>query len=182
MTWVSGLPAVATSAARPTSSIPRNAWAAAAALHASSATWRSPSVPFLKPIGIDSPEASWRWIWLSVVRAPIAPQATRSATYWGLMGSRNSVAAGVFQARLGVVDGAGAHDDEQPVVHTVHDGPDLVPAPPDHLGQAGLQGKFRHEVLRGGQRGELADAQVRGGVLGAGGCFDAHIRVLFRVR
>jgi hypothetical protein len=28
-------------------------------------------VPFLKPTGDDSPDASSRWIWLSVVRAPI---------------------------------------------------------------------------------------------------------------
>ena len=49
---------------------------------------------FLKPIGIDSPEASWRWTWLSVVRAPIAPQVTASAMYCGLIGSRNSQPAG----------------------------------------------------------------------------------------
>ena len=46
--------------------------------------------PFLKPIGIDSPDASWRWVWLSVVRAPIAPQATVSAMYCGVIGSRYS--------------------------------------------------------------------------------------------
>ena len=33
-----------------------------------------PSVPFLKPTGIDSPDAICRWSWLSVVRAPMAPQ------------------------------------------------------------------------------------------------------------
>ena len=54
----------------------------------------SPSVPFLKPTGQDRPEAIWRWIWLSVVRAPIAPQATRSAMYWGVITSRNSQAVG----------------------------------------------------------------------------------------
>ena len=43
---------------------------------------------------MDSPDASCRWIWLSVVRAPMAPQETRSAMYCGLMGSRNSVPAG----------------------------------------------------------------------------------------
>jgi len=37
-----------------------------------------PSVLFLKPTGQDRPEASSRWPWLSVVRAPIAPQLTRS--------------------------------------------------------------------------------------------------------
>ena len=38
------------------------------------AIWTPPSVPFLKPTGIDRPEASSRCTWLSVVRAPIAPQ------------------------------------------------------------------------------------------------------------
>ncbi len=90
----SGFPVVATSAAFPSASMPRKDCGAEAALSASSATWIPPSVPFLNPIGIDSPEASWRWICDSVVRAPIAPQLTRSAMYWGLIGSRNSVAAG----------------------------------------------------------------------------------------
>jgi hypothetical protein len=49
---------------------------ARAARMASAATWMLPSVPFLKPTGQLRPEASWRWLWLSVVRAPIAPQAT----------------------------------------------------------------------------------------------------------
>jgi hypothetical protein len=40
-----------------------------------------PAVPFLNPTGIERPEASWRWIWLSVVRAPIAPHATTSEMY-----------------------------------------------------------------------------------------------------
>src|SRR4029450_4838042 len=50
-----------------------------------------PSVLFLKPPGHDSPDASCRWIWLSVVRAPIAPQHTRSPKYCGEIGSRYSV-------------------------------------------------------------------------------------------
>jgi hypothetical protein len=33
-----------------------------------------PSVPFLKPIGKETPEASSLCSWDSVVRAPIAPQ------------------------------------------------------------------------------------------------------------
>ena len=41
---------------------------------ASMAICTLPSVPFLKPTGIDRPEASSRWTWLSVVRAPMAPQ------------------------------------------------------------------------------------------------------------
>ena len=53
-----------------------------------------PSVPFLKPIGIDKPEAISRWVWLSVVRAPMAVQLIRSAMYWGTTGSSSSVAAG----------------------------------------------------------------------------------------
>ena len=57
---------------------------------ASTATWTSPSVRFLKPTGIERPEPSWRWIWLSVVRAPIAPQETASEMYCGVIGSRNS--------------------------------------------------------------------------------------------
>ncbi|STT54943.1 Uncharacterised protein [Klebsiella pneumoniae] len=38
-----------------------------------------PSVPFLNPTGQESAEAISRWIWLSVVRAPMAPQLMRSA-------------------------------------------------------------------------------------------------------
>ena len=53
-----------------------------------------PSVRFLKPIGIERPEPSWRWVWLSEVRAPIAPQATVSEMYCGVIGSRNSQPTG----------------------------------------------------------------------------------------
>ncbi len=66
----------------------------AAARTASTATWTLPSVRFLKPTGIDSPEPSWRWIWLSTVRAPIAPQQTASEMYCGVIGSRNSQPTG----------------------------------------------------------------------------------------
>ena len=66
----------------------------AAACIASVAILMLPSVPFLKPIGADRPEASSRCTWLSVVRAPIAPQAIRSPMYCGLMTSRNSLPAG----------------------------------------------------------------------------------------
>lgn len=45
---------------------------------ASTATDMLPSVPFLKPIGKLEPEASSRWSCDSVVRAPMAPQDTRS--------------------------------------------------------------------------------------------------------
>ena len=36
------------------------------------ATFRLPSVPFLKPMGVESPLAISRWVCDSVVRAPIA--------------------------------------------------------------------------------------------------------------
>jgi hypothetical protein len=53
----------------------------------------------LKPTGIERPEASSRWTWLSVVRAPIAPQEIRSAKNCGVIGSRNFGAR--RQAELG---------------------------------------------------------------------------------
>ena len=53
--------------------------AAPPAWMASMAILTLPSVPFLKPIGADRPEASSRCTCDSVVRAPIAPQEIRSA-------------------------------------------------------------------------------------------------------
>jgi hypothetical protein len=100
MTWQSRLPRVWTIAERPCSSIPANAWLTAAARTASTATCTPPSVPFLNPTGIDRPEPSWRWIWLSVVRAPIAPQQTASEMYCGMIGSRNSQPIGTPRARM----------------------------------------------------------------------------------
>jgi hypothetical protein len=47
----------------------------------------------LKPTGIESPLAISRCVWLSVVRAPIAVQETRSAMYCGVIGSSSSVPA-----------------------------------------------------------------------------------------
>ena len=94
MTWQSGLPVVCRIAGMPASSMPAKACEAAAARTASTATWMLPSVRFLKPIGIERPEPSWRWVWLSVVRAPIAPQATVSEMYCGVIGSRNSQPTG----------------------------------------------------------------------------------------
>ena len=58
------------------------------------ATSRLPSVPFLKPTGPDRPEDISRWVWDSVVRAPIADQEIRSCMYCGVVGSSASVAAG----------------------------------------------------------------------------------------
>src|SRR5690625_5518642 len=53
----SGLPRVETRLARPSAPIPRKDCGAEAAATASSAIWTPPSVPFLKPIGMDRPEA-----------------------------------------------------------------------------------------------------------------------------
>jgi hypothetical protein len=58
------------------------------------ATCTPPPVPFLKPTGIDRPDASSRCTWLSEVRAPIAPHEIRSARNCGVIGSRNSVPVG----------------------------------------------------------------------------------------
>ncbi len=55
---MSGFPAVVTTAAAPLWVTPKNVCAVAEARQASTATWTSPSVPFLKPTGIDRPEAS----------------------------------------------------------------------------------------------------------------------------
>ena len=85
-------------AARPAPSIPGKTCAPAAAAMASTATWTSPSVEFLNPMGMERPLASWRWIWLCEVRAPIAPQLTVSAKYWGVIGSRNSHPTGIPRA------------------------------------------------------------------------------------
>ena len=71
--------------------MPKKAWADFAEIIASTAVWALPSVPFLKPTGIESPLAIWRCVWLSVVRAPMVDQQTRSARYCGTIGSRNSV-------------------------------------------------------------------------------------------
>ncbi len=53
-----------------------------------------PGVAFLNPSGIDSPEAIWRCVCDSVVRAPMADQQIRSAMYCGVIGSNSSVAVG----------------------------------------------------------------------------------------
>jgi len=70
--------------------MPGNTCGTPAARIASTAVEMLPSGRFFIPIGIDKPEASWRCTWLSTVRAPIAPQATVSAMYCGVIGSRNS--------------------------------------------------------------------------------------------
>jgi hypothetical protein len=67
-----------------------NQWAVRADSTASTAVLVLPSVPFLNPTGIDSPDASSRCTWLSVVRAPIATHDVRSAMCCGICVSRNS--------------------------------------------------------------------------------------------
>ena len=54
----------------------------------------APSVPFLKPTGVDKPLAISRCVCDSVVRAPIAVQVMSSDRYCGMMGSSASVPAG----------------------------------------------------------------------------------------
>jgi hypothetical protein len=99
---VSALPEVVTTAAAPAEVTPKKVCPAAEARHASTATWTSPSVPFLKPTGIDRPDASWRCTWLSVVRAPIAPQVTVSAMYCGVIGSSHSQPTGMPRLRMSI--------------------------------------------------------------------------------
>ena len=94
MMWQSSLPAVCTIAEWPPLVTDRKWCGADAALIASTAIFTSPLVPFLKPTGHESPDASSRCTWLSVVRAPIAPHAIRSARYCGVIMSRYSVPAG----------------------------------------------------------------------------------------
>ena len=60
--------------------------------------------------------------------------------------------AGVFQAGLGIVDGAGADDDQQPVVHAVHDGADLIAAAFDDVRHPGVQRQLGDELRGRGQR------------------------------
>ena len=94
MMWQSSLPRVSTIATWPLLCTERKWCFWRAASSASIAIFTLPSVPFLKPTGADSPEASSRCTWLSVVRAPIAPQDTRSPMYCGEITSRNSQPAG----------------------------------------------------------------------------------------
>ena len=94
MMWQSSLPRVSTIATWPLLCTERKWCFWRAASSASTAIFTLPSVPFLKPTGAERPEASSRCTWLSVVRAPIAPQDTRSPMYCGEITSRNSQPAG----------------------------------------------------------------------------------------
>src|SRR5439155_44377 len=71
MMWQSGFPRVMTIDARPCSVTPMKRCGCAAARTASIAICTVPPVPFLNPIGMDMPDASSRWTWLSVVRASV---------------------------------------------------------------------------------------------------------------
>lgn len=93
---VSGFPDVVTTFIFPSSLPERNACDCDEESIASTAIFTLPSVPFLKPIGQGSPDASSRWVWDSAVLAPIAPQLMRSEKYRGESGSRNSVAVGIL--------------------------------------------------------------------------------------
>src|SRR6187397_581292 len=136
MMWQSSLPVVAAIAERPPL-VTAMKWCGCEADFTASAAMRTlPSVPFLKPSGQDSPEASSRWIWLSVVRAPIAAHATRSAMYCGdphhdlkPIGqplAQGSEPFGVFDGGRGIMDRAGADDDQEALVATIKDGVDRI--------------------------------------------------------
>ena len=94
MMWQSSLPRVSTIETWPLLCTERKWCFCAAARIASTAIRTLPSVPFLKPTGAERPEASSRCTCDSVVRAPIAPQETRSPMYCGEITSRNSQPAG----------------------------------------------------------------------------------------
>ncbi len=65
-----------------------------ALLMALMALLRSPLVEFLKPTGTLRPLARLRWIWLSMVRAPMEAQLMTWSMYWGMIGSRTSQPTG----------------------------------------------------------------------------------------
>ena len=74
--------------------MPRKLCGRAADLTPLIATSVLPSVAFLKPTGVDRPDAISRCVCDSEVRAPIAVQEIRSPKYCGPIGSRASVAVG----------------------------------------------------------------------------------------
>ena len=81
--WQSGFPVVTKIADWPFLVWPRKVCGWAAERTASMAICTLPEVAFLKPTGQEMPDTSWRWTWLSVVRAPMAPQLTRPAIIAG---------------------------------------------------------------------------------------------------
>ena len=128
---------------------------------ASTATCVSPSVPFLKPTGIDRPEASSRCTWLSAVRAPMATHDVRSAMCCGICVSRNSEPVG----RPELVDvEQQAPREAQPLVDVialVEVGVVDEPLPADH-GARLLEVGPHHDEERVGERvGQRASAGRR---------------------
>ena len=63
---------------RPWPLMPRKLCGPPAETMAFTAPPMSPSVPFLKPTGVESPDDISRWVCDSEVRAPMAVQAMRS--------------------------------------------------------------------------------------------------------
>ena len=123
---------------------------------ASTAMRMLPSVPFLKPTGQERPEASSRCTCDSVVRAPMAPQAIRSAVYCGVMVSRNSVAQG---RPMSAIDAAPtffvpfmSHAVRAPV----------LPAPPSWRARATRAGTAERAISPISPRVQVAKARTRG--------------------
>jgi len=89
ITWVSGLPAVVTTAAAPLGVTPKNVCLVADARQASPPPAR-PVGAVLEPDRMDRPEASWRWTWLSGVRARSRPRSPRPRCTAAVIGSSHS--------------------------------------------------------------------------------------------
>src|SRR2546421_584377 len=144
MTWQSSLPRVSTIATWPLLCTERKWCFWRAARSASTAMRTFPSVPFLKPTGAERPEASSRCTWLSVVRAPMAPQDTRSPMYCGE-----------------IMDGARADHDQQAVGSAMENLADLAPRLGDErLDRRALDRKEADQVLRRRQRNNAGDSLV----------------------
>src|SRR5699024_1344426 len=80
--------------------------------------------------------------------------------------------AGVVDPGGGVVDRAGADDDQQPVVAAVQHGTHLLAMRGDPVGGIGGQRELGEQLARGGQRGVARDVAV--GCDGGGGGESAH--------
>jgi hypothetical protein len=96
------LTSVSTILLKPSLPTDKKTCGALAARQASIATFTLPSVEFLKPVGIESADVSSRCTCDSVVRAPMAPQETRSAVYCGEIASRNSQPVRLSHFKKGV--------------------------------------------------------------------------------
>ena len=68
--------------------------------------------------------------------------------------------ARVLEGRLGVVDAARAHDDEQPVVVTLEDRGGLLAMTDDLLGLLVREREALEDPRRGGQRHDARDAAI----------------------